>query len=115
MVDSQQTCIYICKKADHKTDSRLFTDDSGKLFINVRLWSKQNSSVPSYDEAEPFLVFIDKYVKLAIGGHFFSKWMKMNRKKTLLDKVTPSDIAYTILVCENSKVRIYNSKMIFKL
>ena len=59
---------------------------------------------PSYDEAEPFLIFIDKYVKLAVGGHFIAKWMKMNRNKTLLDnKLTSSDIAYTILICENSK------------
>ncbi len=72
--------------------------------MDVRLWSKQQSFLPTYPEAEPFLLFIDKYVKLAVGGHFLSKWVKLNCNKTLLDKVTPLDIAYTILVYENSKV-----------
>ena len=39
----------------------------------------------------------------AVGNHHFSQWSKANRSKTLLDRVTPSDIAYTILVYENSK------------
>jgi hypothetical protein len=30
------------------------------------------------------------------------QWSKSNRTKTFLDKVTASDIAYTILVYENS-------------
>ena len=71
--------------------------------MNVREWQQQGSFIPSYNEAELFLIFIDKYVKLAVGGHFIAKWMKMNRNKTLLDKLTSSDIAYTILVYENSK------------
>ncbi len=71
--------------------------------MNVREWPQQGSFIPSYNEAEPFLIFIDKYVKLAVGGHFIAKWMKMNHNKTLLDKLTLSDIAYTILICENSK------------
>ncbi len=31
------------------------------------------------------------------------QWSKLNRRKTILDKVTASDIAYTILVYENTK------------
>jgi len=31
------------------------------------------------------------------------QWSKSNRTKTFLDKVSASDIAYTILVYENSK------------
>jgi hypothetical protein len=31
------------------------------------------------------------------------QWSKSNRSKTFLDKVTASDISYTILVYENSK------------
>lgn len=49
------------------------------------------------------MTFIDNYVKHAVGGHYINKYIKTNRNKTLLDKVTASDIAYTILVCENSK------------
>ena len=46
--------------------------------------------------------FLDKYVSHAIGNHYFMQWSKSNRKKTFLDKETASDIAYTILVYENS-------------
>jgi len=46
--------------------------------------------------------FRDKYVSHAVGNHYFMQWSKSNRTKTFLDKVTVSDIAYTILVYENS-------------
>jgi hypothetical protein len=46
--------------------------------------------------------FLDKYVSHAVGNHYFMQWSKSNRTKTFLDKVTASDIAYTILVYENS-------------
>ncbi len=53
---------------------------------------------PTYDQAEHFLRFLDKYVSHAVGNHYFLQWSKSNRSKTFLDKVTASDIAYTILV-----------------
>ncbi len=34
---------------------------------------------------------------------FVSRWSKSNCTKTILDKITPSDIAYMILVYKNSK------------
>ena len=46
--------------------------------------------------------FLDKYVSHAVGNHYFTQWSKSNRTKTFLDKVTASDIAYTVLVYENS-------------
>ncbi len=52
---------------------------------------------------EHFLQFFDKYVSCAIGSHLFLQWSKSNHTKTFLDRVTASDIAYTILVYENSK------------
>ncbi len=58
---------------------------------------------PTYDQAEHFLQFLDKYVSHAVGNHYFLQWSKSNRSKTFLDKVTASDIAYTILVNENTK------------
>jgi hypothetical protein len=60
----------------------------------------QNST---YDQAEHFLRFIDKYVSHAVGNHYFQQWSKLNRSKNFLDKVTASEIAYTILVYENTK------------
>ncbi len=52
---------------------------------------------------EDFMQFLDKYVSHAVGTHYFMQWSKSNRTKTFLDKVIASDIAYTILVYENSK------------
>ncbi len=60
-------------------------------------------SNPTYDQAEHFLRFLDKYVSHAVGNHYFLQWSKLNRIKTFLDKVTASDIAYTILVYENTR------------
>lgn len=77
-------------------------DGSSSLVRNVKCWTRTDSLELTYEDAEPFLRFIDKYVKLAVGGYYVNKWIRMNRNKTLLDKVTSSDIAYTILVCENS-------------
>ena len=47
--------------------------------------------------------FLDKYVSCAERNHYFLQWSKSNRTKTFMDKVTVSDIAYMILVYENSK------------
>jgi hypothetical protein len=62
-----------------------------------------HASKPTYDQAEHFLQFLDKYVSHAVGNHYFLQWSKLNRSKTFLDKVTASDIAYSILVYENAK------------
>ncbi len=52
---------------------------------------------------EHFLQFLDKYVSHANNSHFFPQWSKSNRTKTLMYRVTASDIAYTFLVYKNSK------------
>ncbi len=57
----------------------------------------------TYGQAEDFLRFLDKYVSRAMGTHFVSRWSKSNCTKTILDKITVLDIAYTILVYKNSK------------
>jgi hypothetical protein len=46
--------------------------------------------------------FLDKYVSHAVGNHYFLQWSKLNRIITFLDKVTAPDIAYTVLVYENT-------------
>ena len=80
------------------------SNSSGKIYVNARGWtSNQQDSKPTYDQAEHFLRFLDKYVSHAVGNHYFLQWIKLNRSKTFLDKVTASDIAYTILVYENTK------------
>ncbi len=80
------------------------SNSSGRIFVNARGWtSNPQHSKPTYDQAEHFLQFLDKYVSHAVGNHYFLQWSKLNRSKTFLNKVTTSDIAYTILVYENTK------------
>jgi len=38
-----------------------------------------------------------------VGNNTYARWKKSHQTKTLLDKISVSDIAYTILVYENSK------------
>ena len=44
----------------------------------------------------------DKHVSVNHGQHAIAKYIKMQPNKTLLDKLTDADIAYTILVYESS-------------
>jgi hypothetical protein len=77
---------------------------SGKIYVNARGWtSYPQESKPTHDQAEHFLRSLDKYVRNAVGNHYFLQWSESNRSKTFLNKVTASDIAYTILVYENTK------------
>ncbi len=80
------------------------SDNSGQIYVNAKGWTNNpQDSKPTYDQAEQFLCFLDKYVSHAVGNHYFLQWSKSNRSKTFLDKVTASDIAYTILIYENTK------------
>ena len=80
------------------------SDDNGKIFTYTRLWAcDPQDSTPTFDQMEHSLQFLDKYVSHAVGNHYFLQWSKLNRSKTFLDKVSASDIAYTILVYENTK------------
>ena len=72
--------------------------------MTVRKWTTDlQHAQPTDDYLEDFMRFLDKYVSHAVGNHYFMQWSKSNRTKTFLDKVTASDIAYTILVYKNSK------------
>jgi hypothetical protein len=89
---------------DKKNEWFLPSHNSGKIYVNARGWtSDPEDSEPTYDQLEHFLRFLDKYVSHDVGNHYFLQWSKLNRSKTFLDKVTASDIAYTILVYENTK------------
>jgi len=79
------------------------SDNSGKIFVTVRRWTTDlQYAQPTYDDLKDFMWFLDKYVSHAVGNHYFMQWSKSNRMKTFLNKVTASDIAYTILVYKNS-------------
>jgi hypothetical protein len=64
---------------------------NGQVILKIQNlhMTKQNTSCGSYSHA--------------VGNHYFLQWSKSNRRKSFLDKVTASDVAYTILVYENTK------------
>jgi hypothetical protein len=98
--------IYVLHIKTVDTENGWFppSNSSGKIYVNARGWtSNPQDSKPTYDQAEHFLRILDKYVSLAVSNHYFLQWSKLNRSKTFLDKVTASDIAYTILVYGNTK------------
>ncbi len=79
------------------------SENDGRIYANFRRWSTDlQDTPPTYDQAEHFLRFLDEYVSRAIQSHYFLQLSKSNTK-SILDKVTVSDIFYTILVYENSK------------
>jgi hypothetical protein len=81
-------------------------DNNGGIFMESRLsWTNPWATSLTYNDTEKFLCFIDKYVKYvkqAVGNHNLSKWMKLNGSKMLVNRITPSNIAYTIILYENS-------------
>ncbi len=80
------------------------SDYNGKIFTYTRLWACDPQDwTPTHDQEEHFLQFLDKYVSHAIGSHLFPHRSRLNCTKTLMYRVTASNIAYTILVYENSK------------
>ncbi len=65
------------------------SNSSGKIYVNARGWtSNPQDSKPTYDQAEHFLRFLDNYISNAVGNHYFLRWSKSNRSKTVLNKVT---------------------------
>ena len=92
-------------------------DEDGKILMDFRqrLPNGDNTDL-SYEDASPLLHFLDKYATGLIGYRTLALFYKLNRDKTLLDKLTSNDIAYSILLYENStlvwkedaKIRIEN-------
>ena len=78
-------------------------DENGKILMDFqkRLPNGDNSDL-TYEDALPLLYFLDKYATGLIGYRTLALFYKLNRDKTLLDKLTSHDIAYSILLYENS-------------
>ena len=74
-----------------------------EVLPSAQAWYLSNEHHPTYDEAEPLIYFLDKYTMIIIGGSkAMAEYKKLNKGKTLLDQVTVSDIAYSMLVYESS-------------
>jgi len=91
------------------------SDCTRKVFVKIRELNSnhQDTSDLTYDDTEHFLGFLNKYVSQAVGNHTFARWKKMHQTKTLLDKISASDIAYTILVYENSR-EVWEEELLIK-
>jgi hypothetical protein len=52
-------------------------------------------------------------VSCAIGNYQIAKWTRANKDKTLMDKVTASDIVYSIIEFE-SKKEVWEEEILIK-
>ena len=72
----------------------------GRILITFTFLTGDTITI-TYEENLEFLTFMDFYVSKLAGARELKSWSVKNPGKTLLDKMTPSDIAYAILVYEN--------------
>ena len=75
--------------------------EDGKLFDKLRRENYAFMGNATLEELTPFLYFLDKSVSKLVGRRELNDYFKTNRNMTLLDKITQSDIAYAMLLCEN--------------
>ena len=76
---------------------------NGQVLPSVRKWAKAKVIKLGYKAAESFLYFLDKYSTVMVGSaRAMTKYYKNNHGKSLLDRLTASDIAYSILVYESA-------------
>jgi hypothetical protein len=85
--------------ADHDKDTMMVEFTNGKVSLSAQAWLKNKIVQPAYEAAEPLLYFLDKYATIMVGGaRAMGKYYTANKSKTLLDKLTVTDIAYSIFV-----------------
>ncbi len=72
--------------------------ENGIACPSVCNWAKTKGFKLAYEEANHFLYFLDKYTTVMVGGaRSMAKYLKNHNGNTLLDRLTPSDIAYSVL------------------
>lgn len=74
--------------------------DSAKLFVAFR---SDNLGEVTYTKCKELLWFFDKYAINTVGSREYMRYLQDQPAHTLLDRLTVSDIAYTVLVYENSE------------
>ena len=78
--------------------------DYGMTCPSVRNRTKTKGLKFAYEEAGHILYFLDKYTIVMVGGaRSMTKYYKNHNGKTLLDRLKPSDIAYSVLVYESAQ------------
>ncbi len=70
--------------------------ENGMACPSVLNWTKTKGLKLAYEGAKPFVYFLDKYTTVMVGGaRSMTKYYKNYNGHTLLDRLTPSDIAYS--------------------
>ena len=98
---SNRFCFHSFQITEDKNTAKELILTEGRLFDQLRRSEYALLEEATNDQIMPFLYFLDKYVSKLVGRRELDSYFKSNRNKTLLDRVTPSDIAYAILLFEN--------------
>ena len=99
----QSLSFLIVIAVDYAKEVAMVEYKNEKALPSIRTWTKAKIAKMGYDIAESFLYFLDKYAIVMVGGaRAMAKYYKNNCRKTLLDRLTPSDIAYSILIYESA-------------
>jgi len=78
----------------------MFLSDTGRILVDFLLLDLDVTEI-TYQDCLEFLTFMDYYVSKLIGSRELKKFCVLYPGKTLLDKMTASDIAFAILCYEN--------------
>ena len=65
------------------------------------------------DCLQDFVYFVDVYASKVVGPRSMEGYLRMHKDKTIIDKLTPSDVAYAILMYENT-VDVWDKKLRLK-
>ena len=87
--------------ADHKDDEApKWPIKDGRLFDEIHSWACDDGLL-GYDELFDFMYYIDKFASHIIGQRALATFYRKNRNKTIFDKLTTQQMAYSVLLCEN--------------
>ena len=78
----------------------MLLSDIGRILVDFLLLDLEVTEI-TYQDCLEFLTFMDYYVSKMIGSRELKKFCVLYPGKTLLDKMTASDIAFAILCYEN--------------
>lgn len=90
------------KRADLKIELWGENDRILPVLGDLAQW-KEGEDLPDYEAMKPFMHFLNKYVTLLVGVRELNAYFRANPGDTLLDRVTVSDVAYTILLYESTR------------
>ncbi len=88
---------------DHQREEQKVVYENEMVCPSVHNWATKKGLKLAYGGAKPFLYFLDKYATVTAGGaRSITKYYKNHIGNTLLSRLTPSDIAYSVLVYESA-------------